>query len=431
MQNLTRRQRFAANSFAGLASKGASFLVTIALFPLLLRHLGKGDFAIWIAVVSIVQVLAWADFGLGNSLVTTLSRLPTEDAQGIRAAVSSGYTLIFGAAVFMAALLLLLSQFDSLQKLLGFGNRPDRVVLIGCVAFLLWLPSSLIGRIQTGLRMGWMSNVAQAAAALTTGVLSVIAVHLDWQLTALVAIACMTPVVINAANTAIFFLRHPETRPSTAAISPDLLNQLLRLGALFFCLQLGTVVLTGIDSMVALSQAGASEAVDYSAVARIFGALGSVTAIVVSPLWPEYGKAHAGNDLRWIRRTYIRSIKTVSAFTLVSGAVVVAISPYLFSVWPGGDVRPPMTLVMLAAVWLFIDSLGQCTAMLLNGMAIVRYQVFVTVAFVLVCLPLKVGMAANFGAEGVYASTIIAYVATIALPYAIILPRLFAKRLAT
>jgi O-antigen/teichoic acid export membrane protein len=420
-----RRRRIALNSIAGVASKAVSFAATFALFPVLLRTLGKEEFAVWLAVTSVVQVFAWADFGLGNGIVTALARIPSNDAAAMRSTISSAYRLVLGVSGIFAVLLALGLYLNVMPSVLGLGRRGpySSLAAIGYSAFVMWLPSSLIGRIQVGLRKGWISNTAQASAALCSAILTVVAALSGAGLAALIAIACFTPVAINIINSIVFFTQFPELRPRLVRF-PAKYRELLRLGFLFFCLQLGTVVLTGIDSVVALGQSGPNAAIDYSAVSRIFGAISAIAAIVVSPLWPEYGKAHAAGDIQWVRRTYVKSLASVTATAACIAFAVIAFSPLLFSVWPGGGVRPSYGLLLLASMWLLIDCAGQCTAMLLNGLTVIRCQVVVTLCFVCICLPLKLFLARHYGAAGIYVSTISAYVIAIAVPYGFILPRM-------
>jgi O-antigen/teichoic acid export membrane protein len=295
------------------------------------------------------------------------------------------------------------------------------------IAFVLWLPSTVAGRIQTGLQMGGLANLCQAISSVAMGLLTYGAVTRGASLHTLVIIACFTPVAGHLVNTALLFLLRPQVRPSPRLIRWHASQDLLRLGVLFFTLQLGLVALTGADNLILLSRAGPAEAVDYSAVSKLFGALSSVGSILFAPLWPEYGAASARGEYEWIRRTFWRSIRLAIAIGIVGGALTLAFSSEIFQLWIGPQVRPSWTLLMFAATWAAIDLCGQCTAMMLNGLAIVRPQMIVALLFALTCLPLKWYLAYVHGAPGAYEATIICYVFAVVVPYSLYIPRLMRK----
>ncbi|HSN22219.1 MAG TPA: oligosaccharide flippase family protein [Usitatibacter sp.] len=424
-----RLRRVLMNSGAGLAAKAASFLVTLALFPLLIAYLGKAEFAIWLVAASLVQVLAWTDLGLGNATVTRIARRAAEPG-AIGDTVASAYACVAAVTALVGGVLAILWHARAIDLLLGGALAVEArpVFAIGLAAFVAWLPTALAGSIETGLRMGGIASLCQAASAILTGALSYWAVRAGRPLADLVAIACFTPVAANLANTVALLVARPDLRPRLRRLSWAESRELLRLGGLFLALQLGVMALTGADAVILLRQAGAAQAVDYSAVAKLFGAVSILGATLFAPLWPEYGAAHARGELDWVRRTFGRSLAAALALGIAGGAILAFASPALFALWLGPGVQPSAALVFLAATWLVYDLCSQSTAMLLNGMAVVRPQIVTSLAFAAACLPLKWIVAARYGAVGIYATTLVCYTAAVALPYAFIVPGLLRSR---
>jgi O-antigen/teichoic acid export membrane protein len=427
-----RLRRMTLNSGAALFAKASSFLVTLALFPLLIAYLGKAQFAIWVVVASLVQVLSWTDLGLGNATVTRIARRAAEPG-AIPATISSAYACIAAITGIVGVALAALWHSGGLEWLfsdesaaLSPAARP--LFAIGLGAFVLWLPAVLAASIQTGLRMGRLASLCQAASGVAMGAMSFWAVHAGRPLADLIAIACFTPVAFHFANTGFFLLAHAGLRPRLALVSWPECRELLRLGALFLALQVGVMALTGADAVIVLRQAGAAQAVDYSAVAKLFGALSALGATLFSPLWPEYGAAHARGEMDWVRRTFLRSLLVALGLGVVGGAALAAAGPRVFEAWLGPDVHPSTALIALAAAWLVVDLCSQGTAMMLNGMAVVRPQVVTSLAFAATCLPLKWELTARYGAAGLYAATLACYLAAVAIPYALIVPRLLRGR---
>lgn len=132
-----------------------------------------------------------------------------------------------------------------------------------------------------------------------------------------------------------------------------------------------------------------------------------------------------------MRRTLIRTLLGVFFLTTVASAAMLLLSNRLILWWVGPQIHPPFLLLLGLAVWTVISSCGNALAMFLNGATIVRFQVITASAFGISCLLTKIIFTCHYGILGVPWATIITYLLTAALPYALYVPRLLKQIAAT
>jgi Polysaccharide biosynthesis protein len=91
--------------FTGLMARASSMLVTIISVPLALSYLGNERFGLWMTATSVVSMLAFADFGIGNGLLSAVAEASgRDDLEAIRRYISSGFAILIAIAVCMLLL---------------------------------------------------------------------------------------------------------------------------------------------------------------------------------------------------------------------------------------------------------------------------------------------------------------------------------------
>jgi O-antigen/teichoic acid export membrane protein len=202
----------------------------------------------------------------------------------------------------------------------------------------------------------------------------------------------------------------------------------VRLGALFFVLDVSIVIAFLSDNIVAARIFGAEEVATYAVPWRLFTIAPVVLSIAVMPLWPAYGEAITRGDLQWVRRTLRRSLAVALAASIPMALLLLAFAPPIIRVWAGPDIDPSFSLLAGLAAWSVLASVGAAVAVFLNGAGIMRLQIICAVLMAVTNLALSIVLAHKIGLEGIIFGTVIAYVLFIVLPYSVAVPRLL-KRL--
>src|SRR5215213_8385074 len=100
-----RYRRAALTSLSSMAANGISFLAKLAVVPLTLGYLGTERYGLWVTISSLAAMLALADLGTGNGLLTAISEAHgKDDREEARRYVSSAFFMLSGIALSLAAL---------------------------------------------------------------------------------------------------------------------------------------------------------------------------------------------------------------------------------------------------------------------------------------------------------------------------------------
>jgi O-antigen/teichoic acid export membrane protein len=192
MHGLARR--VARNTAAQAAGKAAVLAIGAASIAVTTRYLGAagyGSFALALALVQMLGVLA--DAGLSAVVVREISREPQRTAALVGNALTVRLLLGLGVVV-LAALLALVLPYS-----------PDvrRAVLIAGVPFLLGLASSSVAAVfQARLQM-WRASVADVAGRLAAFVALVVVVAANLGFLAVVATTAVGAAVALAVSLAL------------------------------------------------------------------------------------------------------------------------------------------------------------------------------------------------------------------------------------
>ena len=220
--------------------------------------------------------------------------------------------------------------------------------------------------------------------------------------------------MINAVH--FFGFVRPELRPSIHFISNPVVSQVVRLGLLFFILQLATSIAFSADNFIIARTLGAVRVPEYAIPQRMFALISMMCAMLVTPLWPAYGEAVSRGDFAWVRHTLRRSILGVFAASTIAATTLLLLSHRILSVWVSGRVKPSFALLLGLAIWAVMDCCGYTLAMYFNSGSAIRYQIILASVFGVGCLTTKIIMVKRFGIPALPWSTITTYFLLSALP---------------
>lgn len=434
-RSAARHRRAAVTGIASGVSRAVRIGVSLITIPLTLHYLGNERFGLWMAISSVLAMAGFADLGIGNGVLNTVSTaFGKDDWNGIRQAISSGIAVL----TLIGALLLVL--FFSIYRFVDWGSlfratsvtaraEAGPAVLVFTVCFALNIPLDVVQRTQLGLQQGFLTNLWEIFSSVLILIGIVAVVHFQLSLAALVLAFAGAPVLGTWLNAGCFFgVLRRDLMPRWNLISRQTIGKIVKLGSLFFVLQLVAAASFSADNFIIARILGVSNVTIFSVPQRMFAVIATIVTMLMMPLWPAYGEAISRGDTHWVRQTLTRTLLGVFAFTtLVSGGVLLFANRLLF-LWVGPAIHPSFPLLLGLAVWAVLSNCGSAVAMFLNGAGIVKFQVIAAASFGCACLLAKIAMTQRYGVAGVPWATIGAYIVFTALPYALYVPR-FMKRM--
>ena len=321
-RSAARHRRAAVTGITSGISRAVRIGVTLITIPLTLHYLGNERFGLWMTISSVLAMAGFADFGVGNGVLNTVSTAyGKDDWDGIRQAISSGFAVLtlIGAAI--------LGIFLAIYRFVDWGNlfrattstaraEAGPAMLVFMVCFALNVPLDVVQRTQLGLQQGFLTNFWEifSSILILIGILGVVHFHLS--LTALVVAFAGAPVFGTGLNAAYFFgVSRRDLLPEWHYVSREIIRKITSLGGLFFTLQLMGAIAYSADNFIIARILGVADVTVFSIPQRMFAVITTIVTMLTMPLWPAYAEAISRGDVHWVQHTLSRTLLSVFAFT--------------------------------------------------------------------------------------------------------------------
>jgi O-antigen/teichoic acid export membrane protein len=429
-----RHHRALLTGIAGIGARAVSVGVSVVTVPLTLHYLGNERFGLWMTISAVLAMAGFADFGIGNGVLNTVSiAFGKDDLEGIRRAISSGSAVLTVIGAALLALFLFTYSFVSWGDLFHVTSTQARAeagpaMAVFGICFALNIPLDIVQRVQLGLQQGFRTNIWQilSSAMALAGILA--AIHLHLGLPALVAALAGAPVFGTAMNAFYFFvINRRDLLPKWRFVSSDVISQITSLGGMFFLLQLVVSISFSADNFIIARTLGAVSVTSYSIPQRMFSIITILITMLITPLWPAYGEAVSRGDMPWVRRTLSRTLLGVFVLTSFGSAVLILLSNRILLWWVGPQVHPSFLLLLGLGVWAVIQCVSGTLQTFLNGASIMRFQVVTHCIFGVSCVTAKLWFVHRYGVTGIPWATVITYSLLIIVPNALYVPQLISR----
>jgi O-antigen/teichoic acid export membrane protein len=426
-----RYRRVALTTLSAGMARTIGALTSLVSVPLTLSYLGPERYGLWMTVGSVVTILSFSDFGIGNGLVNAVSEANgKEDRELARRYISSAFFMLAGVSFFLSIILGLVyqwlpwSRFFNVHSALAAAEAgPAIAVFFGC--FLLSIPLGIINRIQVGYQQGFANNLWTCLGSLFALGAVVLACKLRAGLPWLILAMTGAPVLATLLNAAVLFgAQRSWLLPSWRYADLKAARAIFRLGMMFFVLQVAVVVAFSSDNIVVARILGPDAVTQYSVTAKMFSIITILIAAVLAPLWPAYGEALARGELDWIRRTLKRSIALGLTIAIPANLLLVLFASRLLHLWVGTKVAPTLLLLTGFASWGAINAISAPLATFFNGTGAVKFEVILAVLAAPTNLLFSVFLTRHIGVPGPIWGSVISHTVVVLVPCALFVPRL-------
>jgi O-antigen/teichoic acid export membrane protein len=428
-----RYRRAALSTLASLVSKSLAIGVGLVTVPLALSFLGTERFGLWMTISSLTAILAFADFGIGNGLLTAIAEASGQDREDLTVSyISSAFFVLSSVALVLGGLLVLAYPFIPWGRVFNLST-PESIAEAGTASMvflactLISIPLDVAVRVRMGYQEGFINSLWDAIGSVLG--LCGLLVAIVWQagLPWLVLASAGGPVVSTAINAVTLVLKRLKLRPRWSAVRAPATKHILRMGVVFALLQAAVAAVYLSDNLIVTQIFGPESVAGYSVHVRMFGLAPFVVNLAQAPLWPAYGEAIARGEIPWVKRTLVRSMLATLAFVGGVSAVLILIGPHVLRLWLGTDVSSSLPLLVGLAISSVLLSVGNAVAVFLNGANILRAQLVLACLMAVAAVILKIALAYRLGISGVVWGTVAAYLLFTALPFAVLLPRILRR----
>lgn len=404
---------------AAVAARGIGLIAPLIITPVCFRYLGDQRYGLWMAVSALTAMAWFTDLGLGNGLLTRLGQLAGDDRQQARE-ISCAYATVATVAVVLFGGLVLVNPLIPWAGMFGVDDpeiaaEAPILVLLCFGAFALYMPLSLIQRVQYARGQAVLSNVWQTAASLTSVAAVLVAVAIGLSPLAVVACSVFAIPLVSALNTAFYFAGKARTlTPRPRLVDRHTLTTLLRLGLRFFVLTSLAMIANNLDNPLVASILGLEQAAHFALVSKLFAVVTMFVGLVGLTVWPVNGAALVQGDVEWVRRNTHRMIVLNVAIVALIGCGLVAWGHEVLRLWVGTadeDLVPTAVFGWLAA-WTLIVAMAYPMVMAQNSVGLLRPQFIGWLTFLPLATGLKVWGLYELGLAAVPAAACAAYLVT-------------------
>jgi O-antigen/teichoic acid export membrane protein len=428
-----RFRRMALTSAASLGARAVTLLTSLVSIPLTYRYLGAERYGIWMVLTSIIGAMAFADLGIGNGVVNAISEAYGKgDRELARRHLTSALALLLCVAFIVC--ITGLGAFPFIPWMRVFNVRSALAAAEGARAFLvlfLWfganIPLGIVARVQSGFQEAYWAQAIAAGGSMLSLLALVVVVIMRGSLPLLVFASTFGTILAIFVNAWVLFHRRPWLLPRRGSFSGDSARMILRLGLMFFVLQVASALGFTSDNIVITQILGAAAVAAYAVPQKLFSIVSTLVTIGSTPMWPAYGEAIARGDVEWVRNTFWRSIRWVMVVVCPISALLALFGPWIVRVVMGKSLRVPHALFIALAVWGVVAAASALMAVLLNGAGVLKSQTIIAVIASLSNLALSIFLTRRFGIIGVCLGSTIAQLAITIPASTFLIQRLFAR----
>lgn len=403
----SRSGRIKKNVVASFVIKGWAGVVQLLLVPITLICLGTYNNGLWMIVASLLLWIDNMDLGMGNGLRNKVAEyMASNDIEKTRCCISTAFFAIFVLMLSIALIITIIICFVDINTILNIDTRhcpiiKDILILsffVTCMCFVF----KISGNVYLALQMPAMNNaivvIGQTAVLLGMYVLWFFDVSSIW----IVAIVyTVVPLLVNIiAFYLTFWFKFPHLRPSFRYFGIQEVRGILTLGSKFFLLQVSSIVIFMSTNLIISMLYTPEHVTPYQVAYRLFTFLLSLFMIVLTPFWSSTTDAYNCHDYEWIVRMQKRLLKLLYLIAVVF-VIIVLLSDYIYSIWIGDQVKIPMSLSVCMAIYTFELIFSQTYSYFLNGIGVLRIQLWFTIFAAIIVVPLAMFLGRRFGVEGV------------------------------
>ena len=422
-----RYVRAALTSVADVGSKGSALLLMLASVSLTLPYLGVERFGVWATLASLTGLLSFLDLGVGNALINrTAYSASGNDSVRLdelaTAALSGLFLLGVACAAAIGAVALVLDWGRILNIIDPLHVEEARTAAV-VFAMLFGLNMFANGNrsLFLGLQQGFVVHIATTVANISALVILWLATRYQAGVPQLLLATFGVQTAFSALLILVIAGKGLLGRVRLES-GAEIVRGLLSIGALFFVLQIGTMVGWGADSLLIAYVMGPAAVAEFNVVQRLFLLVSQPLALVVAPLWAAYADARARSDEAFVWSTLRRSLVLVTALGLPVSLAVAFSAEWTIPLWTRGSIIVSSALVWVFAIWVLVQGLGGALGVFLNGMGVVKPQIMAVSAFVLLGIPAKWLALESIGLSGFVLVTMAVYLATHCTVYSMVHP---------
>lgn len=400
--------------FSGIL-KAIGLCTSFLIVPLTLNYLDKEPYGIWMTISSMAFWIFTFDIGLGNGMRNYLTAaISVNDYKAARTYISSTFvmlTVIAGIMGIIATSLIFMLDFNKILNTTVLSNQYlQMIILVALILTLLNFVVKNIGFIYVAMQKYAINDfLTIGGSVVALIVIYILTKTTDGNLLYVVTTFMAMPVLVFLLGAIPIIYNYPHLRPSFKSIDISFSKGIVKKGLGFFFIQITSCLVIFGGSNLFISHYQGPEAVTtYNIAYKFFNLLIIGYTIIIAPMWNAYTDAYVKNDWSWIRTTFNRAL-LIWGLTVLGGIIMLLICNLFYFFWVGTSVTVPLSVSAAVLAFVTFFNLNNCVTYLLNGLNIIKVQIYTSVIGTIVYLATISIYGRTWGIEGIVHSMAICY----------------------
>ena len=284
-------------------------------------------------------------------------------------------------------------------------------VLVVFIGFVSTVVLGFVGPIYAARQELHIGSLQAMATGLMILMGTLLAVHFRWGLLGLTICTIGVTAVMqwSFALWTLYGRGLNELHPTFSGLNRNAAARIYKNGINFLLLQICSIAFFQIDAFLIAHFLTVDQVTPYSVAQKVFLQTSGIFAIVTGSLWAAYGNAKAQGDYAWIRRTHSQMRKVFLLFFGGLALFMIVAGHKLFQLWVGSVAAPSTLLIAGVALYFIAREWTALHAMLLNGLNIVRPQVWNLMLTAIITLTLDIYLVTRLGPLGLAIGGFVAF----------------------
>jgi len=401
--------------------------VAFVVLPITVRYLGNEGYGLMTTISAVVGWLQFTSIGIGLGLQNALTEETARgNVSGQKELVSTAVFSLLGIGLVLTIAGLLVFPHIEWTRVFPpttsrFTNEISWTVQIVFLGLVSTIVLGFVGPIYAARLELHVANIQTLVTSVLMLLGTFIAVHNRWGLFGVVVCTIGITAVMQwlFAIWTLYGRGIGEVHPQPSRITRSAARRIYSTGVNFLILQICSIAFFQIDAFLIARFLTIDQVTPYSVAQKVFLQLDGLFAIVTGSLWAAYGNAKAQGDFVWIQQTHGKMVKMFLLFFGALSVFMILFGHWALSWWVGKAATPSTILIAGVALYFCARSWTALHAMLLNGLNMVRPQVWSLSLTAILTLGLDLLLIRKLGPLGLAIGGFIAFAVSGAwyLPY--------------
>ena len=410
--------------------KFLSISLGFVIIPKTLNILGNDQYGVWLTILSVVSWIVSFDVGIGNGLRNKLTEsLSLGEYESSCKYISTAYCslALIGLTIIIVASAIF--PFINWHKVFNTtvitNNELRNSFYVITIAVIINFVIIIVNQVMNAFQKTALTNMSGILHS-SLFLIMLLCFKVVNNLYLITCLYSLSLIISGVITSFIFYRKRMEYIPKLKWFDISKVKDILKLGGGFFIIQIATLVMFSLTSMLIIQLLTAKDVAIYNVTFRLFSTLTLAFSIIVTPYWSAFTEAYKKSDFLWIKSSLNR-LQIFLGITFFFAIVLICFHQNILDLWLGkSKVKPGVSVAFMMALYSIVLNWSNIYSHYLNGIGKIRVQTVVAVVQALLVIPLCLIFTKyfDFGLVGIMLSLVICMV-----PFAIIGPAITYRNL--